>query len=201
MLNKQFLAAALAFAALTAHAQEGGATSGRGLTPFLGIGLTFGGDQVGEDIEYEDGHSSSITAGGLIDLRAGLEYQAEGSPVSFQLSVSYHVARSDADNGSVTFSRVPVEALVHYRLNDSWRIGGGLRKATGAESSASGAGNFYAGDAKYKSSTGIVLEAETFFGPKWGVKLRAVSEKYTPEAGGEKLDGTHFGVIGVYYFK
>jgi hypothetical protein len=201
VLNKHFLAASLAFAAMGASAAEPIAPATNGLTPFLGIGLTLGGDQIGEDIQYQNDSSRSIHAGGMIDLRAGVEYQTIGSPLSFQLSVSYHTDRASAENGSVTFSRVPLEALMHYRLNESWRVGGGLRKAMNAELSVSGAGNFYAADTSYKSSAGIVLEAEVFFGPRVGLKLRGVKEDYTPERGGKKIDGSHVGVIGAYYFK
>ena len=63
-------------------------------------------------------------------------------------------------------------------------------------------GSGYVADQNYTASTGLVLEAEMFFSPTVSMKMRAVSEKYTPETGvKQELDGSHLGVIGVYYFK
>lgn len=202
MFKQVLLAAVMACSFASSQAAEVAPAAG-GLSPFVGLGLTYGGDQIGQEINYTNGDSSTIHAGGLVDLRAGLEYQAIGSPLSFQLSVSYHVDDTlAAKNGSARFSRTPIEALVHWRASESWRFGGGLRKAVGAQTRASGLGTGYVANQNYTASTGIVLEAETFFGPKIGLKLRAVSEKYTPETGSQKeVDGSHLGVIGVYYFK
>ncbi len=174
-----------------------------GITPFVGFGLTFGGDQIGRDIQYESGKSSTIHAGGMVDLRAGLDYQAINSLLSFQFSVGYHVDDTlNADNGSASFSRFPVELLAHYRVNDTWSMGGGVRKALNAKTDSSGYGSGYVTAQKYTSTAGLVLEAEAFINPRFGVKLRAVSEKYKPELGNQqKVDGSHLGVIGVYYFK
>lgn len=200
-MKKAVVLSALLGALSVGHAQV--TSNPSGIAPFVGFGLTFGGDQIGRDIQYESGKSSSIHAGGMVDLRAGLEYQAINSLLSFQFSVGYHVDDTlNADNGSVSFSRFPVELLAHYRINDTWRMGGGLRKALNAKANSSGAGSYYVTDQKYSSDLGLVLEAEAFISPRFGVKLRAVSEKYKPELGNQQeVDGSHLGVIGVYYFK
>jgi hypothetical protein len=190
--------AALACAISSAHAVQ---PSASGFAAFLGGGLTYGGDQVGDTIEYENSSSVSLHGGSLIDLRGGFEYQTVGSPWSFQMSLGYHVDKASARNGSVTFDRVPLEVLAHWDINDSWRFGGGVRKALGAKVHTSGLGDGYAQEQKYSSTVGVVLEAETFFGPKVGLKMRVVSEKYKPELGGKDIDGTHIGVLGIYYFK
>lgn len=204
VLKKAVVLSALLGALSIGHAQVAPNANPSGITPFVGIGITFGGDQIGRDIQYTNGSSSALHAGGLVDLRAGLEYQAIESPLSFQLSVGYHVDTSlgNGDGGSASFSRIPVELLAHYRLNDTWRLGGGLRKATGAKTESSGNGSGYVVAQKYTSTAGLVLEAEAFINPRFGVKLRAVSEKYKPELGNQQeVDGSHLGVIGVYYFK
>jgi len=175
--------------------------NGASFTPFLGMGLTYGGDQVGDTVLYENAPSRSLHGGALIDFRAGFEYQTLNSPWSFQMSLGYHVDKASAKNGSVTFNRMPLEVLTHWQVSDSWRFGGGLRKALGTKLHTSGLGDNYAQEQDYKSSVGIVVEAETFFTPKVGMKLRAVSEKYTPQISGKEIDGSHVGVIGVYYFK
>lgn len=202
-MKKAVVLSALLGALSIGHAQVTPNANPSGISPFVGFGLTFGGDQIGRDIQYESGKSSTIHAGGMVDLRAGLDYQAINSPLSFQFSVGYHVDDTlNADNGSASFSRFPVELLAHYRINDTWRLGGGMRKALNAKANSSGAGSYYVTDQKYTSDLGLVLEAEAFINPRFGVKLRAVSEKYKPELGyPQEVDGSHVGVIGVYYFK
>lgn len=68
---------------------------------------------------------------------------------------------------------------------------------------ASGLGSGYVANEKFSSSTGVVLEVETFaLSPKVGIKIRGVSEKYkSQDIPGRELDGSHIGVIGVYYFR
>lgn len=202
MFKKTIITGLLACSFISAQAAEGTPITA-GFSPFVGFGLTYGGDQIGKEIKYEDGSSSSIHGGGLVAMLAGIEYQTMNSPLSMQLSIGYHVDDTlNAKNGSVRFSRTPIEALAHWRMSDSWRLGGGLRKAVGAQTRSSGLGSGYVADQNYTASTGLVLEAEMFFSPTVSMKMRAVSEKYTPETGAkQELDGSHLGVIGVYYFK
>ena len=206
MLKKALLGSAMLLAATLGHAQDANAPipPASSLSPFVGLGLTFGGDQIGKDIQYSNGNSSKLHAGGLVDLRVGAEYRVSGSPLSFQLSAGYHVDTSlAADNGSASFKRFPIELLAHWAINDSWRIGGGVRKALSAEAKSSGLGTGYVANEKFNSSTGVVLEVETFaLSPKVGIKIRGVSEKYkSQDVPGRELDGSNIGVIGVYYFR
>lgn len=165
------------------------------------MGLTYGGDQIGSDVQYDNGTSAKIHGGALIDFRGGIEYRMPASPVSFQTSIGYHFDRAGASNGDVTFSRMPLELLAHYQALDTWRFGGGIRKSLNAEVKATGLGTQFAASQKYTGNTGLVLEAETFVTPQFGVKLRVVSEKFKPEFGNKEVDGSHFGAYGMYYFK
>lgn len=202
MWNKILVSAALVAGMVGAQAQDGApASPARGLSPFLGLGLTLGGDQIGETIRYEDGSSTDITGGGLVDLRAGLQYQAPDSALSFQLSLGYHTDDTlAAKNGSASFTRFPLEVLAHHQSLEKWRFGGGLRKALNAQTKTSGLGADYVLAQKYKSSVGVVLEAEYMPTRAIGIKLRGVSESYKPEVLGKTISGNHLGVIAVYYF-
>lgn len=171
-------------------------------SPFLGGGLTAGGDKVNSSaITRVNGDTENLHAGGLFDLRAGLDFRMAGTDISLQGVVAYHTDRSDADNGSVDFSRMPLEFLVQWHANEKWAFGGGLRKTTGVRYNGSGAGVGFGTDQKFKSSTGWIVEAEYFIIPKVGLKMRYVNEDYTSKTYGTKFDGSHFGVLGVYYFR
>lgn len=202
MMFKKACLALTASLSLVNTAAWADATPGNegGLAPFIGGGLTFGGDKLAK-IYYTNGDESSVTAGGLVDVRVGVDYRLANSPFALQGSVGYHVADASARNGNLRFSRVPVEVLGHWYLTDAWKIGVGARKATSPELHSSGAATI--GDYKFDSNTGFILEGEYMFNPKFGLKVRYVNEEYKAKnlANAEKIDGSHAGVIAVYYFK
>lgn len=193
----------LALASLPAHmavAQEApAATSSFSIKPFAGAGLTFGGKKLLE-AEMSDGSSKSVSSGGFVDLRVGLEYPLIDSPWAIQAAVAYHVDDISASNGDFKFSRVPVELLGMYSVNDQWRVGFGLRKATAAKTKGSG---FFAGTSvDLKSDMGIIVQGEYRISPRFSLLGRAVSESYkTDDAYQDKIQGNHFGLLAAFYFK
>lgn len=145
------------------------------IRPLLGAGLTFGGDTLATTF-FTDGTRSDIKAGQLLQLYGGLEYRA--TPVlSVQATVGYHVDNSTASNGSVKFSRVPVELLGHFHASDKWQFGGGLRLVSGPKLSSSGAASSI-GSVDFDNTIGTVIEGEYRTSSQLGFKLRYVSEKY-----------------------
>jgi hypothetical protein len=164
---------------------------------FLGAGLTAGGDKL-ITATYTDGSTSSITAGGLVQLTAGVQYHFT-EKLSSSVSLSYHVDNATASNGSIKFDRTPVELLGHYAVTPSIRLGGGVRLVNNAKVSSSGIASGLGGE--FKSTTGLVVEGEYLPTPKVGVKLRLVSESYKPNNNSNvKVDGSHVGLMASYYF-
>jgi hypothetical protein len=192
-MKRRILGAAAALAiAGTAHAQSSD------LHGFVGMALTGGGDTLVE-IKYTDGSTQDIKAGGLIDLKAGIDYRQAGSPFSIQASIGYHTDSSHASNGSVRFDRYPIELLGFWHATDKLRVGGGLRVATSPRLHASGTAASYVGNTSFDSQAGAVVEGEYFVLPRFGITLRAVDEKYKAP-NGEKIDGSHIGLRLNYYF-
>jgi len=190
------LAATLLMAG-AAHAQA--QRPGAAVRPFVGFGLTFGGDKL-ESFDFSDGTSTSVHAGGIVDFKGGVDFIVSG-PVSMQASVGYHVDSAHGSNGDYTFSRVPLELLAYFSPANNFRIGGGLRKSVDAHVDSSGAvGGF---DSNFESKLAYVIEGEYFPWQRFGIKVRAVSEKFEGQSGtyrGRTYDGTHGGIYGVYYF-
>jgi hypothetical protein len=166
-----------------------------GIKPFLGFGVTIGGDKLATAV-YENGDETNIRAGGIVQLTAGVEFPLSGA-FSASASVSYHVDSASADNGSLKFERIPVEVLAHYKASEQWRIGAGVRFVNGATLGGSGVASIP--DVEFDSTTGAVLQAEYKFNPNTSLILRGVSEKY--KVGGQgNIDGSHFGVMVNYTF-
>jgi hypothetical protein len=189
-MRKQFLcAAALAAAAMGAQAQS----------TFRGVAsaaITGGGETLAT-VDYSDGSSKNIKSGGLLDLKVGFEYREPSAPWAVQASVGYHFDNTSASNGSVRFSRFPIEVLGYWYPNQNFRLGGGLRVATGAKFHSSGVAA-YLGNYSIDSKPGVVVEGEYMFNPSFGLGLRYVAEKY--ELNGVKFDGNHVGLRANFYF-
>lgn len=168
--------------------------------PLVGLGFTGGGDTVAR-VVYSNGDSDKVRAGGMVAFTTGLEFGF--SPlVSAQALIGYHVDGIAASNGDVKFDRYPAELLGHYRLSDTFRIGGGARYTARARTRASGAASGTVPNEDFKAALGTVVEGEFTLGRNLGIKLRYVSEKFDSETfpGAQKLKGNHGGIYFVGYF-
>ncbi len=165
------------------------ALAAEGLRPVFGFSVTGGGETLAS-VTYTDGSTQKVKSGGLVHLFGGVEYQGAGYAV--QANVGYHVDDTSARNGSVKFARVPVELLGFWQLSDTWRLGGGLRKASNAKITSSGAAS-NVGSATFEGKAGVVLQGEyRFWGETASVLLRYVAEDYTINR--STISGNHVGL-------
>lgn len=195
-MKKTFAVAALALAA----AQAAWAQPVPTIRPLVGMGFTFGGDTVAR-VVYNNGDSDKVRAGGLVAFTTGVEMTF--SPlVSTQALIGYHVDGVAASNGDVKFDRYPAELLGHFRLSDTFRVGGGARYTAKARTRSSGAASGTVPSENFKPAWGTVVEGEFTIGRNLGIKLRYVSEKFDSETfpGAPKLKGNHGGIYFVGYF-
>jgi hypothetical protein len=162
----------------------------------FGIGLTTGGDTLAS-VVFTDGSSQDIKAGGLVHLFGGVEFRAS-QQVTMQVNVGYQVDDTGgASNGSLRFSRYPIEALAHVQLNPNFRLGGGVRFVNSPK--VAGSGVLSGVNLEFDNTVGAVVEGEYLVTPSIGLKLRAVSEKYKPAAGGPSADGNQVGFYFSWY--
>jgi hypothetical protein len=182
----------LALGLVLATALAASCQADTGLKPLVGTHITFGGETLVK-VQYTDGHTQSIHSGGLFQIFGGAEYESDSFVV--QGTVGYHVDDTSAKNGSVRFDRFPVELIGLWKTTDKVRLGLGVRSAGGAKVSSSGAAADV-GHQSFKSSTGLIVQGEYFFGPNWSGVARVVKEDYT--ANGVKVSGNHVG-LGVAY--
>jgi hypothetical protein len=162
----------------------------------LGTGLTFGGDKLAT-AEYENGGSIDIRAGSMIAVVAGVDYRVT-QEFSLQATFGYHFDNASASNGDIRFERFPIEVLAYYQTAPKWRVGAGARYISSPKLKSSGAADI--GDFSFDNTVGAVIEAEYMISPKVGIKMRYVNEKYEISGVPGKIDGSHAGVFGIYYF-
>ncbi len=161
------------------------------------LGITFGGDNLGK-VQFTNGDTKTIHAGGTVDLRGGLEYRFPASPVALELSVGYHFDTVEAKNGDATFSRWPLDLVLHYSLAPNWRVGVGLRHAMNAKLDVDFSSS---SNEKFSSNTAPLVEAEYFVTPELAFKARYATQTYTSKTYlGEKVKGDRFGIYGLVYF-
>jgi hypothetical protein len=188
------ISAALATFALTASAQG---QDKRAVRPLIGIGLTFGGDKLAT-ADFTDGTSDTIRAGGLVTFYGGVEFRATEA-LAVQATVGYHVDDTRAaSNGSLRFSRYPVDVLALFSVNDKVRLGGGVEFVNSPKLAGRGAvGNF---TVEFKNSAGLVLEGEYLFTRSFGMKARAASHTFKVQGSSEEVNGSYGGLMLNYYF-
>ncbi len=161
----------------------------------LGGGLTYGGEKLAT-VDYSNGDTQDIRSGGLVDMHIGVDVRA--TPwTSFQATVGYHTDSSEASNGSVRFTRVPIEVLGYFHPSEHIRLGGGIRLVQNPTLRGRGSASNINQD--FDNATGVVLEGEYLFTSWIGLKLRAVSESYRDRVTGAKANGDHGGVFFNFY--
>ena len=191
-MKKLILGTALALASVCSQAQDGL----RPIRGVLGIGLTGGGETLA-NVTYTNGDDQDIRSGGLVHYYAGVDVRATPF-LSFQGTVGYHIDSSaGASNGSVRFTRIPIEALGYFHVSDNLRIGGGVRLVNSPKLRGRGVASNVSDS--FDNTTGVVVEGEYFFTRWFGVKLRAVSESYRSKNTGIKANGDHAGVYAAFY--
>jgi hypothetical protein len=141
-------------------------------------GLTGGGDTLAE-VRFTNGDSEKIRGGGLLHLGAGVLWQPAQIPFAVQATVGYHVDDVTAENGDITFSRLPLEVIGYYTGIPKWRFGIGPRFVNDARLKINVAGT---DTVKFKDTTGLVVEAGYLVTPRFSVNLRYTDEEYEAQS-------------------
>jgi hypothetical protein len=170
---------------------------------FGSLGASFGGDTLASG-SYTSGQSYSIKAGDGYLLSGGLSFPV-ADKVDLQASVGYQSTSTNATNGKIEFTRMPIELLAFYNMDSKWRLGGGARSATGAKFSTSGAVGSL-GSYEFTPSLGMVLEAQYRFDKSsnskayYGINVRYVSESFEEKVSKTTINGNSLGLGFFVYF-
>ena len=165
--------------------------------------MSFGGDTLASGT-HTSGQTFSIKAGDGVLLSGGVSVPVTNK-LDLQGSVGYQSTSTNASNGKVEFTRVPLELLALCNMEGQWRLGGGARSATGAKLSTSGVASML-GRYEFTPSLGIVLEAPYFFDKagsskaKTGISVRYIGASFEEKVSKTKVNGDSLGVGFLFHY-
>ncbi len=151
--------------------------------PMLKAGFDFGGDKL-ITVIFTDGSTKSINANEGLYFGGGVSILSDSKDIETEVSLSYKTTGINASNGSVDWTRFPLEVLVFYRL-PQFRLGGGLTYHLSPKLSGSGVTSV---NLTFDNSAGFVLQADYLL-QKITVGLRYTSLEYKLGGGSVKSDG------------
>src|SRR5262249_6654905 len=150
-------------------------------------GVDPGGAKLGS-VTFPSGESDSIRANDGLYLGGGISVLNEDKNIEFLGTVSYKFASIHASNGDIDWTRVPLDALLFYRMQ-SFRVGAGLTYVMSPKISGSGvAGGL---NVKVDDALGFLVQADYLIG-KVNIGLRGTFVDY--KAGGQTAKGSGVGV-------
>jgi len=97
---------------------------GRALNFLARVGAEFGGAEIVR-VEKTNGDTSSLKAGQLATVSLGVIYQP-AAPFALELTVGYKIDRVGVDDGSIKFTRFPVDLIASTVPAPRARIGVGV---------------------------------------------------------------------------
>jgi hypothetical protein len=120
------VAIALLLGSASVYANENPVPAGPASKGTLGLLLRmnfdFGGDRL-VDVMWTDGESATLRAGQLITFAAGIGYRSNAS-WAIEATLGYKFDKVNGSNGTIEFTRVPVDIIVSWAPGHH-RLGGG----------------------------------------------------------------------------
>jgi hypothetical protein len=162
--------------------------------PMFKAAVDFGGDTL-VTVTFTDGSRDSIKANEGLSLGGGVSIVNDAGDIEAEVTLSYKFATITASNGDLTFSRLPLDALVFYRL-PALRLGGGLTYHLSPELSGGGVASGL--NVSFDDALGLLLQADYRVTPKINLGIRYTSLDYKLHVGGASATARSNGVGVVF---
>lgn len=136
--------------------------------------VEMGGSRVAETT-FTDGNTQTMQAGQGGTFAVGAEVRPRaGSLYSLRGTIGWKFVTTAATNSSIGLTRVPIEVVGSYALNDNWRLGAGFVRHSAIEFDAGGFGP----DVSFDDANGATVEVAW----RW-VAFTYTAMDYTDEFG------------------
>lgn len=147
--------------------------------PMVKAGYDFGGDTVVTAV-FTNGSTKSIKANEGLFVGGGVSIMNDARNLQGEVSLSYKFQSIDASNGSIDFTRFPLDMLVFYR-ESRFRFGGGLTYHMSPK--VKGSGVVGGLNVDFKDALGVILEADYLVWRDMAVGLRYTILEYKTATG------------------
>lgn len=157
------------------------------LNPIIQLGYDFGGTTLAtvDRFDYYTGYETAkIRAGQGLSFEAGAAVSNEASNLELQFLVGYKFDRESAENGAVTWDRIPFTALGMIKSN-KWKFGGGITyhlnpKLSGSFSGYDNNGDYFNDSVNdsYDNAFGGVIQAQYTLSESSAIGLRGTFIEY-----------------------
>ena len=198
----------LALLCVSVSAAAQGSQAGR-TTTFVSFGNSMGGDVLVSGKYTNNGKDFTLRAGQGLQAMLGMQYQWSNT-WSAQAAVGFHFDKTNGSNFNFKYSRIPLEVMAHYAINDDWRVGAGLRYSLSAKFKSDG-DLAYQGTSKLQASPGGIAEVQYMLAPlsesgagrgaSGGLSLKLVDESFKFKgASTVERNGQHWALSLFSYF-
>jgi hypothetical protein len=161
--------------------------------PAVVFGYDTGGDKL-VTVTFTNGDTQSIRANQGFYFGGGVSVLNDDKNIEFLGTINYKFAAVHADNGDITWTRIPIDALLFYRMQ-SFRVGGGLTFQLSPKLKGSGqAGNL---NVNVDDAVGLLLQADYLLG-RVAIGARATFVDF--KSGGATAKGNGVGITFGFTF-
>jgi hypothetical protein len=154
------------------------------------LGFDFGGDKI-VTATFTNGKTDSIKANEGVYLGGGVSILNDSKNIETEVTINVKYTSITAGNGSIKWTRYPLDALVFYRM-PQFRLGGGLTYHLSPKLSGSGVVGGL--NVKVDDALGVVLQGDYLLGQKMALGLRYTNLTYKPSGGGADAKSNGLGV-------
>lgn len=155
------------------------------------LGYDTGGDTL-VTVTFTNGETASIKANRGLYFGGGVSLVNEAQDIETEIALSYKIDDITAENGDVTWSRFPVDALVFYRW-PTIRLGAGATYHFSLKLDGSGVVGGL--NVEFKNSLGFLLQADYRINKKMNIGLRYTAMDYEVEGASGSVSANGIGVV------
>ena len=155
------------------------------------LSLEYGGD-VYITLPFTDGSSQDLAAGQGGTISVGADYRPTSLPkFGVRALAGIKWSSNAAENSNISFTRIPIEVVGSYYIDNDWRVGAGLAYHAMANFNGDG----FVPDREYDPAAGYTVE----LGWRW-LALTYTGIEYAWD-GGPAVDASAIGVSLNWVFK
>lgn len=161
------------------------------IKPFIGIGLTGGGDEVSPAVPGENAYRPAKTSGFVHAYLGGMYMPSANQGLSLSVGLQGGTVNESGKKKRYEFSRYPVELGYRQRIFSELGVGVGLRKSLGTHIRMPNAERAY--EPEIKSGLGYFGEVRLGLGEDFSMYARYTVERFDVSNVG-KVNGNHAGI-------